>query len=279
MADNLKQALSGKLTKKEKAEFVRGFDVIGDIAIMEIPKLLIKKQRLIAHTLLLQHPNLLSVYKKSSAHSGKYRTQKLTYLIGKKTKETVYRENNVRLMLDVEKVYFSPRLSNERLRICKQVNPSEKILVLFSGCGPYSFTLSKNTKASLIYSIELNPVAHKYALINKKLNKSENTEFINGDVAAEIPKLFKTKRLKFDRIIMPLPKDASDFLEYVFPISKHGSVVHFYNFQHQDEFAKAAELIKLKCKEHGKKCKILDIIKCGQSAPRIYRLCVDFKIL
>jgi tRNA (guanine37-N1)-methyltransferase len=276
---NLKQALEKKLTKIELSLFVRSFDVIGDITILEIPPKLVTKQKLIAATLLSLHPNIKSIYKKSSPHSGEYRTQKLTYLAGKRTKETIYKENNIRLKLDVEKVYFSPRLANERLRIVNQVKPNENILVLFSGCGPYSFNLSKNTKAKKIYSIELNPTAHKYALINKQLNKSENTEFINGDVSVALPSLLKITKLRFDRIIMPLPKTASDFLESVFPATKQGTIIHFYNFQHQDEFNKARDIIKTVCKKYNKRCKILKVVKCGQNAPRFFRICIDFKIL
>jgi len=49
---SLKQALKNKLTKKEKQVLVRSYDVIGDIAIIEIPDELKKKETLIAETLL-----------------------------------------------------------------------------------------------------------------------------------------------------------------------------------------------------------------------------------
>jgi len=35
---NLKEALKDKFTKKELAGMVRSYDIIGDIAILEIPK-------------------------------------------------------------------------------------------------------------------------------------------------------------------------------------------------------------------------------------------------
>lgn len=51
--------------------------------------------------------NISTVLKKGR-HEGVFRVQRLEHLAGKKTKEAVYKENNVVLKLDVEKVYFSP---------------------------------------------------------------------------------------------------------------------------------------------------------------------------
>lgn len=284
--NNLKAILKEKLTSKELPSLIRGFDIIGDIAIIEIPKELTKKQKLIGQTILQLHKNILSVFKKGTAFSGKFRTRKLIWLAGKKSKETLYKENNIRLKLDVEKVYFSPRLANDRLRVARHVQPDERILVLFSGCGPYTFTLSKNTAAKEIYAIELNPVAHKYALENQKLNKSNNTIIIHGDARKELEKLIsknknnKTKtQLKFDRILMPLPKDAEEFLDVALNIAGKNATIHFYDFQKQDEFNKSEEKILDACKTAKKKCKILQTVKCGQNAPRTYRICVDFKVL
>ncbi|MBI2136738.1 tRNA (guanine-N1)-methyltransferase [Candidatus Woesearchaeota archaeon] len=284
--NNLKAILKEKLTSKELPSLIRGFDIIGNIAIIEIPRELTKKQRLIGNTLLQLHKNLSSVFKKGTAYSGKFRTRKLIWLAGQKSKETLYKENNIRLKLDVEKVYFSPRLANDRLRVAKQVLRGERILILFSGCGPYTFTLSKNTQAKEIYAIELNPVAHKYALENQKLNKSNNTVIIHGDAKKELEKIIsKNKKnnpknqLKFDRILVPLPKCAEDFLDVALKVTRKDAIIHFYDFQKENEFELSADKIKKACKTAKKKCKILAIVKCGQNAPRTYRICADFRVL
>lgn len=273
---NLKQALQKKLTKKEILLLVRAFDSVGDIAIIEIPKELEKKEKTIAETLLNLFKNIKTVAKKLGGHKGKYRTQKLKILAGEKKKITEYKENNIRLKLDVEKCYFSPRLSNERLRIAKQIKKNEKILVMFSGIGVYPIVFAKNSPAKEIYGIELNSVAHKYALENMILNKtSDKVKLIKGDVQEKI----KDIKIKFDRILMPLPKQAENFLESAFLVSKKGTIIHFYTFSQQDKFKDAEKTIIEKCKKRQKKCKVLNIIKCGQSAPRKYRICIDFKVL
>ena len=271
----------GKSLTKEELEFVKtAHDIIGSIAILEIPQDLEKREKIIAEILLQTNKQIKTVLKKAEIHGGVYRTQKMIYLAGEKTKETVYRENNVQLKLDVEKVYFSIRLSNERKRIMNLVQQGEEILVLFSGCAPYPVVLAKNTEAKHILGIEINPEGHKYGLENIKLNKIKNVDLICGDVHEIIPELKeKNSKLTFDRILMPLPKTADEFLDDALSVSKKGTIIHFYDFLGIEKFDEATEKIDKACKKAGLKHKILDIAKCGQHAPYIYRICVDFKII
>ncbi len=187
----LKENLSKKLTKEELEFVTTGHDIIGSIAIIEIPKELESREKIIAETLLEINTQIQTVLKKADIHSGVYRTQKMTYLAGVNTKETTYRENNVTLKLDVEKVYFSIRLSNERKRIMEQIKPREEILVMFSGAAPYPVVLAKNTKAKHITGIEINPDGHKYGLENLRLNKIHNVLLINDDVHHAIPNIYQ----------------------------------------------------------------------------------------
>jgi len=187
----LKENLSKTLSKEELSFVKTAHDVIGSIAIVEIPKDLETREKLIAETLLQINPQIKTVLKKAEIHEGVFRTQKMTYLAGINTKETTYKENNVTLKLDVEKVYFSIRLGNERKRIMKQVKPNEEILVMFSGCAPYPAVLSKNTKARHITGIEINPEGHKYGMENLRLNKIHNVLLINDDVHHAIPNIYQ----------------------------------------------------------------------------------------
>jgi tRNA (guanine37-N1)-methyltransferase len=271
---SLKEALEAKLTKTQLEHLKRAYDVVGSIAILEIPKELLKKQKVIAEAVLGLHKNVKTVVKKAGIHSGKYRTQKMKILAGEKTKVTEYKENKVRLRLDVEKVYFSPRLSTERLRIANLVKKGESVLVMFSGCAPYPCVLAKNSEPKEIYGIEINPAGHKFAEENVRLNKISNVKLFKGDVRKVVPKLGKT----FDRILMPLPKSAEDFLDVALSAANKGTIIHFYDFLHRDEFQKAVAKIEKACKKAKKKCKVLAITKCGQHAPRVFRICVDFLV-
>ncbi len=271
----LKENVFRFLTQTEREHFTAAFDQIGTIAILEIDAGLRKKEKQIAKALLEINPSIKTVLCKAGEHEGIFRTQRLKFLAGVDTRETMHRENGVQLGIDVEKVYFSPRLSNERKRVFQQVKKGESILVMFSGSGIYPVVISKNTKAKRIVGIEINPLAHSYALKNIKLNKIKNVEFIGGDVREVIPKLHE----KFDRIIMPLPKSAENFLDLAFAAAKKGAIIHFYDFLHEDHFADAQEKIKNVCALAKRKCAIKKLVKCGQYSPHVFRICVDFVVL
>jgi tRNA G37 N-methylase Trm5 len=185
--DKLKEILSEEELKKVKT----AFDVIGDIAILEIDDELRNKEEKIAKILLSCHKNINTVVRKDSEHKGKYRRQKMKYLAGIDKKETLHKENNTWLYVNVEDVYYSPRLANERKRIINQVKKDENVLVMFSGLGPYTTQISKNTNAKRIVGIEINPKGHKLSILNTKKNKLKNVELYNGDVNKILPKLIK----------------------------------------------------------------------------------------
>jgi tRNA (guanine37-N1)-methyltransferase len=167
----LKDILKNKLTSAEFDDLKKAYDAVGTIAILEIDKKLRKKEKLIALALLKSNKNIKTVLRKDASHEGRFRTQKMKWLAGEKTRETVHKENNIKLKLDVEKVYFSARLSTERKRIASQVKKGEDVLVMFSGCAPYPCVIAKNTKAKEIVGIEINPCGHEYAVENVLLNQ------------------------------------------------------------------------------------------------------------
>ncbi len=270
----LKQALKGKLTQKQLDSLVTSFDIVGDIAIIEIPKILEKSEKKIAKTILDLHNNIKVVCKKIGIHKGIFRRQKLKILAGERRKTTVYRENNVKMLVHVQDVYFSPRLGNERKRIASQVKKNESVLVMFSGAAPYCLVIAKNTKAKEVYGIEINPIAHKFAVENIRTNKAKNVQLYQGDARLVTPVL----RKKFDRIAMPLPLGGENFLDVALKAIKKNGIIHFYDFKDKLGFAIAKQKIRTACKAAKKKCRILRLIKCGQISPRTYRICIDFKV-
>ena len=77
---------------------------------------------------------------------------------------------------------------------------------------------------------------------------------------------------------MPLPKGAEDFLNYAFKVSKRNTIIHFYDFEREEETNNAKRKVLSACKANSKTCQILKIVKCGQYSPGKLRLCVDFII-
>ena len=277
MPNKLKDILKGKLTKKDLEILPSSFDVVGDILIFsDFPEQLSKKEKIIGNEILNNYMHIKSVFKKTKKYSGKYRTPKLKLLSGENKKETIHKENNTRIKLDVEKLYFSSRLSTERKRIFQQVKKNESVLVMFSGSGIYPLVIAKNTQAKEIYGIEINLIAHKYALENIQLNKIQNKiKLFLGDISKILPKINK----KFDRIIMPLPKEAENYLDLAFKKIKKDGIIHFYSFSEENEYKKIINTIKKECKKQKMKCNILKITKCGQFSPRVFRICIDFRVI
>lgn len=271
----LKELLKGKLTKEQLELVPSAFDMVGDLAIFsDFPDGLKGKEKLIGDSLLKLNSHLKVVLKKTKNYSGVFRTPKLKIIAGERRKETELKENNVRLKLNPEKTYFSVRSSTERDRINKLVHSGESVLVMFSGIGVYCLNISKNSGAKEVYGVEINPDAHKYAQENLVLNKVGNVRLFLGDVNVVVPKL----RKKFDRVLMPLPRSAEDYLSVALKAVKKKGVVHFYDFLHEDEFGKAKEKIALACDKLKKKYNVLRLVKCGHFGPGIYRICVDFRI-
>lgn len=270
-----KDALKKVLNVEEQKIAKTAYDTIGSIAIIEIPDILKPKEKEIANALLNSNHLIETVLCKDGKHDGVFRTQKMKVLAGRETKEGTYRENNCTITVNVEEVYFSARLSTERKRIAQQVKEGEEILVMFSGVAPYPCVLSKTTPAKEIIGIEINPAGHKYGLINIKKNKLTNVKLYCGDVRVVVPTLHQ----KFDRIIMPLPKTAEEFLDVTLSVAKKDCIIHMYAFYHENEFDKAITEIDKYCKVANREYKILEIVKAGQHAPRTYRICVDFQVL
>ncbi len=238
------------------------YDLVGDIVILsqEAKKSDAKE--------ILKRSNIKVVLRRKGNYSGEFRTLKLEHIAGEKRKETIHRENGIQMKLNPEKVYFSPRLSTERLRVAKQVKDNEKVLVLFSGVAPYPLVIAKHSNPKLIVAVEKNPIGHKYAIENCK--KYPNIELYNEDA-----KTFSHKE-KFDRILMPLPKSAEDFLDNAKKLLKKNGTIHFYDFLSEKDIPKRSiETIK----QHIKRFKVLEVAKCGQYGPGKLRVCLDIKIL
>ena len=272
----LKEILKGKLSKEELRLVRRSFDIIGDIAQIEIPLELEKKENVIAKAIMQMHKNVKVVVKKVGPTSGEERIRPVKVIAGEKRTETMHIENGVKLKLDLNKVYFSPRLGTEHLRVVNQIKKGEVVFDLFAGVGPYAIPAAK--KAKKVVAIDINPYAIKYLKENAKLNKVEDKiDAYTGD-CRKVVKKHRWKQ-KADRVIMNLPMHAGEFLDVAFYTAKPNAVVHCYFFLPEDELFKGAiKKIKEAEKEFGRKTRILRKRKCGQLAPRIWRVVVDFKI-
>ncbi len=272
---NLKQMLSPQLTQQELGKLVRSYDVVGDIAIIRIAQELEEKQALIAEAVLQLNKNIRVVARRNGPFQGEYRTQALEIIAGEQRKETVHKENGVRFILNPEEVYFSVRLSTERQRIASLVRADEEVLVLFSGIGAFPLIIGKNSPAAKIIGIEKNQKAHDYGIVSLALNRRiANVELISGDVSDILPTLTQN----FDRLLMPLPHGAQDFLAAGLNKLRKGGVLYFYTFQKKANVNETIDMLSGICVENGRKCSQQQVNVCGHISTDLYRICIDARI-
>ena len=247
------------------------FDIIGDIAIIELPEELKPYGRAIGEAILKVHRHIKAVFAKGSKVEGKYRVRELVHLAGEKRTETVHRENGIRLKLDVAKVYFSPRLATERMRVFRKAKPGEVIFDMFAGVGPYSILLAK--KAKLVFACDINPWAIRYLEENVRLNRVNNVVPILSDVRKVAGKI------KADRVVMNLPKFADRFLREAMLSVRLGGVIHYYGFgPEEDLFSEHEAKIKATARELGLKVKFIERRKVRPYAPRQFNIAIDFRV-
>lgn len=271
----VEELLQGKLTIEELESLPKSQEIVGKIMILEIPAELKQKEGIIAEAFLKVNKYIETVVRKEEIHSGEFRLRKVKILAGKKSKETIHQESGIKLKLDLEKTYFSARSGHERLRIAEQIKAKEMVLVMFSGAGPYPLVIARNSPAKMVYGIEINPQAHQYALENIALNNMGNKiSLYLGDVGKVMPKM----DLKFDRIVMPLPKTGEEFLPLALTKIKKNGIIHLYAFLSEEEIKKEKVKIRKIIQKEKKSAKILRAVKCGQFAPSVFRVCFDLRI-
>ena len=272
----LKKALEDVLSKNESEELFSAFDQVGEIIIVRIPDSLLSKKEIIGETLLEQVKTAKSVFYQSSSVEGEFRTRDLEILAGEDKTETEYKEFGCRFIVDVEKAFFSPRLSTERDRIANVVHEGETVINMFGGVGMFSIIIAKR-KECTVYNIDINPIAAKLCEKNIELNKLKGKVIsINCDAAKIIDEQLKDKG---DRVLMLLPERSDEFLNSAITTTKNNGIIHYYSHIHADEKSNAAKLSEKHYSEITTvKSNILDSKIVRAVGPRYYQTVVDVKI-
>jgi len=257
---------------------IRAFDILGNIALVRFPKKFKKtEKKKFAEKILKENKSVKTILEKTGKFKGRLRKMETRYVLGEKTKEILYKENNSVIRFNIDTTYFSSRLSNERKEIASKIKKDDEVLVMFAGVGPLPIVIAKNSKAKLIISNELNREANKYAQLNIELNKlKERIKLLPGDIKKAIEKI---KEKKFDVIVMPRPQLKDTFLEQAFKVSKKGTRIYYYDFCDEDKIDSIIEKIKIEAKQFKKRIKILKTKPAGEIAPYKIRTRIDFEII
>jgi tRNA (guanine37-N1)-methyltransferase len=226
MPHMLKNMLSNILSSDEVSQVYSAFDQIGDIVIIKIPNELMPKKKFIADTILAHVKSAKAVFAQVSPVRGDYRVRNLEFIAGENRTITEYKEHGCRFRVDIAKTYFSPRLSTERLRIANMVGEGETIVNMFAGVGTYSILMARMNKTCKVYSIDSNAVAAELCEANAKLNKvQDRVVSIHGDAGEVIKDKLAGQA---DRVLMPLPESAKEFVDSAVLALKKKGVVHYF---------------------------------------------------
>lgn len=275
LKDVLREMLGERLKEDEINLVRRSFEIIGDVVVIEIPDEVLHLKNEIVEAILRKHKHVKTVLRKIGEVEGTFRVAKYEKIFGERT-ETIVREHGCRFLVDPTKVYYSVRLSGERERIAKLVKEGERILVMFAGVGPYAVVIAKLAKPSEVIGVELNPIAVEYFRENVRLNKVEDiVKVVKGDVRDVVPNLPG----KFDRILMPAPYSAREFVPLIREKVKRGGYVHYYTFESENREGELPESVRQLFKSSGMDVEIVKIRRCGSFAPYVSRYVVDVRIL
>lgn len=275
-AKNLKEALRDDLTEQELEELVTSFDVVGDIAIIKIPDLLLGKKERIGEALMEVHGNVDTVLRQVGPVNGEHRTRELEVIAGEEKAETVHKEYGCSFKVDLSKVYFSPRLARERYRVAGKVESGEVVTNMFAGVGCYSVLMAKHSKPEKVYSIDKNPAAVEYMRHNVRVNKVGGTVIpIQGDARKVIENNLGGSS---DRVLMPLPDFARDFFDVALQALKpEGGRIHFYDYgEEPDPFESPLEFVKGEVLKRTVQLEEKRIVR--SYAPEVYHVVLDLKI-
>ena len=225
----LVQVLENRLPPHLLASLPRALDTVGDIAIIEIPPELKVHESLIGESILTVHKNVRTVLAKAGAVSGTYRLREFEVIAGENKTVTIHKEYGCQYHVDVAKVYFSPRLSQEHKRVASLVKKSETIVDLFAGVGPFSVLFAKNNAGAKVYAVDINPEAIEFLERNIRLNRVENRVIpIQGDARQAVEERLLGVA---DRVIMNLPEKALEFVDAACKaIKPAGGMIHYYTF-------------------------------------------------
>ena len=282
MRSNLRIVLENKLEPEQLDSLYRSYDIIGDIAVLRVPETLREKSHIVAEAVMQTHKRVETVLRQTGPVSREHRLRDLEWVAGKRKTETVHKEYGCLFKVNLEKCYFSPRLSHERMRVAQQVQPREIVVNMFAGVGCFSLVMAKHSEVKRIFSIDINADAIHYMQENTTLNRVEDeVVVVQGDAWDVIE--WELQGVA-DRVLMPLPEKAYEYLDCALSALKpHGGWVHYYDFEHanEDEDPVTTTVAKVTQKLRGVGVRFQ--VPFGRivrtTGPRWYQTVVDAKIL
>jgi tRNA (guanine37-N1)-methyltransferase len=283
----------GSLLKRIAAEVLgeefakriwRRVEFVGDIALIRTPLGMDPLElKPLAEELLKRLPYVKSVWAAIPGVEGEYRLRKHVWLAGEARSETIYREHGCLFKVDINKVYISPSLNYEHIRVARLVQPGEVVVNMFAGAGLFSIIVAKHAKPSRVYSIDINPHAYEYMVENARLNKVEDVVVpMLGDAKQVVEERLVGVA---DRVLMPCPELALEYLPVALKALRGGRgwihvYLHVFTERGEHWRLKARGLVEKRLNELGvKHYEVALVRKVRNVGPRTHQVVVDLRVL
>jgi tRNA (guanine37-N1)-methyltransferase len=258
----------------------KSFDLIGDIAIIELSPATEPFEKRIAEALMKIHKNIKIVYSKAGPITDNQRLRPLHHVLGANRTETIHKELGCLFKIDISKAFFSPRLSTEHLRVAQQVQPGECVVDMFAGVGPFSILIAKRLNNVQVHAIDANPDAANLIAENARMNRVQDRIKVWSSDARVIIENYLLG--KATRVIMNHPSQTREFLEPACEaLQPDGGIVHYYTFaQGEDGGLEARKELALALDTTGWKIeKIMTTRKVRGVAPMKWQVALDAKLV
>lgn len=204
----------------------RSYDIVGDIALINLPKEVLSYGWLVGNAILTLNKNVRAVYAVGIT-VGDFRVRELIHIAGEEKTSTIHKEYGIKIYVDLKNAYFNPSLSEEHRRIANKVVDGESILDLFTGVGPFTLHILCSRKAYVLAN-DLNYYATECLRKSLELNRKSVkgvVDIVNSD-ASELLNSIKSEF--FDKAILNLPHKSTYYLGRTLNAIKRGGTVYTY---------------------------------------------------
>ena len=260
-----------KIPNNIKQNLPTSYDVVGDIILLKLSDDFLFYSKNIGEALLKTNKNIKTVCI-SNPVSGELRIRDLKIIAGENNTTTIHKEYGILLKVDLGKIYFSPRLANERKRVANLVQSDETVVDMFAGVAPFSIMIAKYANPKIVYAIDKNKDAFLFAKENIKINKVlDKVEFINSDIR----RLSDRFENRADRIIMNLPFSSFKFFIDAIKIAKKNCVIHYYDILCEDDIPFRIDSLKKLALEENVHIVCKNVKKIKTYAPREFYIVID----
>ncbi len=273
----LSEVLIDILNQEQLEILPRAYDLVGDIAVLEIPDELLEFSNQIGSAFLQIHPSFSTVLGKKGAIAGRSRVREYSLLAGVDKTDTTHIEYGCKIRVDLAKAYFSPRLLEEHHQVAEQVTDDESVLDMFTGVGPFPLHIARRCGANVV-ALDINPDAITLLEESLKINKLvgritpicvDAREYIQENLGQDM-----------NRVIMNHPSGAHEFVADACNVLVSGGILHYYEFLGGDNpEAIFKDRIHQLVEEAGRKVDAISRIRrVRDSAPYEYQMVGDIRI-